>query len=129
MRGQSRVQRKKEKAPGAETAGASENVINLGIDHMANANRQSLAEQAFELFYGTPEDVLTAGGIVSLDQLDDALNCVASRLDAMATLLFVAIEDGGVSEKRMLDSVWMLQHQVELLVKLLNKPSEGRRAA
>ncbi len=129
MRGQSRVQRRNEKAPGAGTAGASENVINLGIDHMANANRQSLAEQAPALFFGTPEDVLTAGGIVSLDQLDDPLNCVASRLDAMATLLFVAIEDGGVSEKRMLDSVWMLQHQVELLVKLLNKPSEGRRAA
>lgn len=119
----------KEKAPGAATSGASENVIKLGIDHMANANRQSLAPQADEIFCLTPEEALTARGITSLDQINDPLNCVASRLEAMATLLFVAVEDGSLVQKRMLDSVWLLQSQVEILIKLLGKPAERGQAA
>lgn len=129
MRGQSEVQRRNEKAPGAGTSGASENVIKLGIDHMANANRQSLAPQADETFCITPEEALTARGITSLDQINDPLHCVASRLEAMATLLFVAVEDGSVVQKHMLDSVWLLQSQVEILIKLLGKPAERGQAA
>tara|TARA_Y100000748_G_scaffold185812_1_gene155582 strand:- start:4503 stop:4793 length:291 start_codon:yes stop_codon:yes gene_type:complete len=96
---------------------------------MANANRQSLAPQADEAVYLTPEEVLTAHGITSLDQINDPLHCVASRLEAMATLLFVAVEDGSVVQKHMLDSVWLLQSQVEILIKLLGKPAERGQAA
>lgn len=129
MRGQSKVQRRNEKAPGAGTAGASENVINLGIDHMANANRQSLAPQAEETFCISPEEALNARGITSLDQINDPLHCVASRLEAMSTLLFVAVEDGCVAQKHMLDSVWLLQSQVDILIKLLGKPADRGQAA
>ncbi len=117
-----------EKAPGAGTAGASENVIKLELDHMQNTSRAFTPQQQAPV-YSTPEEAMQAKPIGSLDEVEDAISCVICRSDGLIALLMDAVEDESVSRAVLVNVLWALQGQMEQARLLMNGRIEGRAAA
>lgn len=69
--------------------------------------------QARAASYDSPEDMFQPPTISSLDQIEDALTCVLNRCEAQVTLLFMAVESGNLAEHVHLNSLWLLQAQLE----------------
>lgn len=118
----------KRRSPGGQ-ARASDNAINLGIDYMSEAIKIPTNAQLRKASYNSPESMLQPPVISSLDQIEDALTCVLSRCEAQVSLMFIAVESGNLADRVLLNSLWLLQGQVEQMQAMIRARAPHQQPA
>lgn len=117
------------KAPSVAAPGASDNAINLGIDYMSEAIKIPTNAQLRKASYDSPENMFQPPVISSLDQIEDALTCVLSRCEAQVSLMFIAVESGNLADRVLLNSLWLLQGQVEQMQAMIRARAPHQQPA
>lgn len=121
------------KAPNAATSGALDNVINFGSDHMSKNNKPHCNVQASPNTalpsFGSPEELFQpkAAQIISLDQMQNALQVVVFRAGGLVDVLMDVVEGSeATNESSIINCLWLLQGQMRQLQQMLDAVQRGR---